>query len=147
MYEDSFSRDWDGDDLDREEAVWRAYALGVAAALGEQNRDEYRELVAAVGRSLVEMAYDEGKTSAANLDSRLAAGEADVDETEFPSREDAVWSKLISQQQAEGDQVAGAGSDDPERMDLPEFLERVDFDSVGRDDLDRLRLPDFLSGK
>lgn len=147
MYEDSFSRDWDGDDLDREEAVWRAYALGVAAALGEQNRDEYRELVAAVGRSLVEMAYDEGKTSAANLDSRLAAGEADVDETEFPSREDAVWSKLISQQQAEGDQVAGAGSDDPERMDLPEFLERVDFDSVGREDLDRLRLPDFLSGK
>lgn len=146
MYEESFSRDWDGDTLDREEAVWRAYALGVAAALGEQNREEYRELVAAVGRPLVEMAYDEGKTSAANLDSRLAAGEADLEPADFPSREDAVWSKLVSYRQGEGDQVASGGGGN-ERLGLPEFLERIDFDSLDRDDLDRLRLPEFLSGR
>jgi hypothetical protein len=147
MYDESFSRDWDGDDLDREEAVWRAYALGVAAALGEQNREEYRELVTAVGRPLVEMAYDEGKTSAANLDSRLAAGESDLDPAEFPSREDAVWSKLISYREESGDDSFADGGDGSERLDLPDLLGRVDLDSLDREDLDRLRLPEFLSRK
>lgn len=146
MYEESFTTDWDGDDLDREEAVWRAYALGVAAALGEQNREEYRELVAATGRPLVEMAYDEGKTSAANLDSDIASGTADLEPSEFPSREDAVWSKLISYRQEDGGDTA-AGGGGSERMDLPAFLRRIDLDSVDRDDLEQLRLPEFLSEK
>ncbi|WP_336036501.1 hypothetical protein [Halobacterium yunchengense] len=146
MYDDAFDRDWDGDDLDREEAVWRAYALGVAAALGDRNPEEYRELVAAAGRSLVEMAYDEGKSSAADLDSRLASGEADVDPSEFPSRERAVWSKLVTYRQAGGGELA-TGSGDADRMDLPELLERVDLDGVEKDDLSRLRLPEFLSRK
>lgn len=145
MYDDAFSRDWDGDELDREEAVWRAYALGVSAALGHRNPDEYRELVAAAGRSLVEMAYDEGKTTAADLDSRLASGDADVDASEFPSRERAVWSKLITYEREGGGDVATGGGDD--RVDLPAFLDRVDLDSVEKDDLGRLRLPEFLSRK
>lgn len=146
MYEDSFSTDWDGDDLDREEAVWRAYALGVAAALGDRHPGEYRELVAAAGRSLVEMAYDEGKTSAADLDSRLASGDADVDDHEFPSRERAVWSKLVSHRGTAGGDVE-SGDDSRDRVDLPEFLHRIDLDSTDGDDLSRLRFPDFLSRK
>lgn len=146
MYEDSFSTEWDEDDLDREEAVWRAYALGVAAVLGEQNPEEYRHLVAAAGRSLVEMAYDEGKSSAAELDRELAAeGLADLDE-EFPSREDAVWSKLVDYEQEAGGEL-GYTSEAKTRTDLPAFLEKVDLDSLDRDDLDRLRLPEFLSGR
>jgi hypothetical protein len=145
MYDDAFDRDWDGDDLDREDAIWRAYALGVAAALGDRNPEEYRQLVAAAGRSLVEMAYDEGKSSASDLDSRLAAGAADIDPSEFPSRERAVWSKLIEYEQAGGGDLTTGG--DSDRMDLPDLLERVEVDSLDRDDFDRLRLPDFLSRK
>lgn len=146
MYDESFSRDWDGEELDREEAVWRAYALGVSAALGERNPQEYRQLVAAAGRSLVEMAYDEGKSTAADLDSRLASGEADVDPSEFPSRERAVWSKLITYKDEEGGDIdtSGEGGD---RVDLPELLKRIDIDTLPKRDLDRLRLPEFLSRK
>ena len=146
MYEDSFSTDWDGDEMDREEAIWRAYALGVAAALGEQHPEEYRQIVAATGRSLVEMAYDEGKSSAADLDSRLASGTAEEDVSEFPSRERAVWSKLISYREEGGDGVATSGGG-RDRDDLPEFLYRIDPDALDRDDLSRLRLPEFLSRK
>lgn len=146
MYDEAFSRDWDGEELDREEAIWRAYALGVAAALGDRNPQEYRQLVAAAGRSLVEMAYDEGKSSAADLDSRLASGESDLDPAEFPSRERAVWSKLITYKQEEGGDVEPS-SGDGDRMDLPELLDRIDVDTLPRKDLDRLRLPEFLSRK
>jgi len=146
MYDESFSRDWDEDELDREEAVWRAYALGVSAALGDRNPEEYRELVAAAGRSLVEMAYDEGKTSAATLDSRLASGDADLDPAEFPSRERAVWSELITYEGEEGGDVGGSRGGS-ERTALPDLLDRVDADSLPREDLDRLRLPEFLSRK
>lgn len=147
MYDDAFSRDWTGADLDREEAVWRAYALGVAAALGDRNPEEYRELVAAAGRSLVEMAYDEGKSSAADLDSRVASGEADIDTAEFPSRERAVWSQLVTFDRGSGSDLGTSDDGESERMGLPEFLEQVDFDTVERDDLERLRLPEFLSRK
>lgn len=146
MYDESFSRDWDGEELDREEAVWRAYALGVSAALGERNPQEYRQLVAAAGRSLVEMAYDEGKSSAADLDSQLASGESDVDSSEFPSRERAVWSKLITYKDEEGGDIE-TSNEGGDRMDLPELLKRIDVDTLPRKDLDRLRLPEFLSRK
>ncbi|MFB6268488.1 MAG: hypothetical protein ABEH83_00990, partial [Halobacterium sp.] len=143
MYDDAFDRDWDGDELDREDAIWRAYALGVAAALGDRNPEEYRQLVAAAGRSLVEMAYDEGKSSAAELDSQLASGAADIDPSEFPSRERAVWSKLITYRQEGGGDITVTS--DGDRMSLPEFLEHVDVSALDRDDLERLRLPEFLS--
>ncbi|MFB6068510.1 MAG: hypothetical protein ABEJ90_01115 [Halobacterium sp.] len=146
MYEDSFSTDWDGEELDREEGVWRAYALGVAAALGEQHPEEYRQLVAATGRSLVQMAYDEGKSSAADLDSRLASGDAEEDVADFPSREAAVWSKLISYREDGGDGFE-SGDSGRDRDELPEFLYGVDLDALDRDDLARLRLPEFLSRK
>lgn len=147
MYEQSFDTDWGPEDVGREEAVWRAYALGAAAALGDTYPGEYRKLVTATGRSLVEMAYDEGKTDAANLDSELASGAGDDDDDlDFPDRETAVWSKLITYREEEGDEIAvDRGGRD--RDDLPDFLRRIDLDSLKRDDLDRLRLPDFLSGK
>ena len=146
MYDDAFSRDWDDDALDREDAIWRAYALGVAAALGDRNPEEYRQLIAAAGRSLVEMAYDEGKSSAAELDSRVASGSADIDPSEFPSRERAVWSNLITHEGESGGEVS-VSAGDSDRMDLPDLLDRIDIDSVNRNDLDRLQLPEFLSRK
>jgi hypothetical protein len=142
MYDDRFDNDWTPEEMTREEGVWRAYALGVAAALGDQHPEEYRKLVTATGRSLVEMAYDEGKTDGASLDSDLAAGD-DEDELDFPDRETAVWSKLITYREEEGDEI-DADTGGRRRDDLPEFLRGLDVDSVGRDDLDRLRLPEFL---
>ena len=146
MYDDSFDTEWTPEDVGREEAVWRAYALGAAAALGETHPGEYRKLVTATGRSLVEMAYDEGKTEAANLDSQLASG-VDEDELDFPDRETAVWSKLITYREEEGDEFDADGGGGRDRDDLPDFLRRIDLDSLKRNDLDKLRLPDFLSKK
>jgi hypothetical protein len=91
------------------------------------------------------MAYDEGKTEAANLDSELASGSED-DDLDFPDRETAVWSKLITYREEESDEIdAGGGGRD--RDDLPDFLQRIDLDSLNRNDLDKLRLPEFLSKK
>ncbi|SEW24706.1 hypothetical protein [Halobacterium jilantaiense] len=146
MYDDSFDTDWDPEDVGREEAVWRAYALGAAAALGETHPGEYRKLVTATGRSLVEMAYDEGKSEAANLDSELASG-SDEAELDFPDRETAVWSKLITYREEEGDEIDADRGGGRERDDLPDLLRRIDLDSLNRDDLDRLRLPELLSKK
>lgn len=146
MYEDSFDTEWGPEDVGREEAIWRAYALGVAAALGETHPGEYRKLVTATGRSLVEMAYDEGKTEAADLDSRLASGSEDED-LEFPDRETAVWSKLITYREEEGEEIGAGDAGSRDRDDLPDFLRRIDLDSLQRNDLDKLRLPEFLSKK
>ncbi|MFC6725122.1 hypothetical protein ACFQE1_12205, partial [Halobium palmae] len=62
-YQDAFGTDWG--ELDREDVLTRAYALGVAAACGDRNPDELARLVDEVDttydRSMVELAFHEGK--------------------------------------------------------------------------------------
>jgi hypothetical protein len=84
MYDRTFGTEWD--ELSREEAVRRAFALGVAEGMGNRRSaelDRVREAFpSAYDRTLVELAYDEGRTKA--LD---AADDADDPEE--------VWHALV----------------------------------------------------
>jgi hypothetical protein len=100
MYDRTFGTEWD--ELTREEAVRRAFALGVAEGVGNRRPDEVERVMeafpSAYDRSLVELAYDEGRTKA-----RAAATEADDPE--------AVWNELVD--------GAGAPREPPVRAALP----------------------------
>ena len=84
MYDRTFGTDWEKAELDRGEAVDRAFALGVAAGCGSDRPTELDRVLAAFpsayDRSLVELAYDEGRTKAL---------EAPAEEPE------AVWTELV----------------------------------------------------
>ena len=84
MYDRTFGTDWD--ELTREEAIHRAFALGVVVGVGAGRSEEYDSVRAAVDspydRSLVELAYDEGRTKA------LEAPE---------SEPEAVWGRLVDE--------------------------------------------------
>jgi hypothetical protein len=124
-YDDAFEP-WTS--LDIEAATERAYALGVQAAVGEVDREELAaisgEMDSAYARSVVELAFDEGRTEA------LAAGADDA----------AVWEDLVLDEAGLlEDEGADADRPTPAALDRAELLERFDPDS--RDVLD---LPTFL---
>ena len=84
MYDRLFGTEWE--EITREEAVKRAFALGVAAGVGSERPAELERVLEALpgayDRSLVELAYDEGRTKALE-----AAAEADTEEE--------VWDELV----------------------------------------------------
>ncbi|MFC7135905.1 hypothetical protein ACFQRB_03585 [Halobaculum litoreum] len=86
MYEDRLGTDWT--DISDEEAIRRAYALGVAAAFGYENREEFDRLRAALDtsydRSIIDLAYQEGTQEA-----RVVHAESDTDDGA------AVWAQLV----------------------------------------------------
>jgi len=130
MYESTFSTEWS--QLDRDEAVERAYALGVAAAFGDDHREEYEAIKTAAGssydRSLIELAHDQGKSQALQLEA--ASAEAVHEE---------IWSQLVE----------SAPVDLPEsESGLPDALGPTDLlDRFGQLDgpPSTLRKPSFLS--
>ncbi|MGM0605595.1 MAG: hypothetical protein ACQETB_07980 [Halobacteriota archaeon] len=84
MYETAYGTDWDR--IDRESAIDRAFALGVATACGYSNEAELDRLLAAVDtaydRSIVELAFREG----------LSKGTNTYRDTNSPEE---VWESLI----------------------------------------------------
>lgn len=66
MYDQTFGTEWET--LTRREAIDRAFALGVSAACGDERPEELERVVeglpSSYDRSLVELAYDEGRTKA-----------------------------------------------------------------------------------
>ncbi|WP_280588113.1 hypothetical protein [Halorubrum sp. Boch-26] len=100
MYDRTFGTEWD--ELSREEAVHRAFALGVAEGVGNRRPAEIERVMEAFpnayDQSLVELAYDEGRAKALN-----AADEADDPEE--------VWNALVD--------GAGAPREPPVRAALP----------------------------
>ncbi|QKG92993.1 hypothetical protein HPS36_09015 [Halorubrum salinarum] len=86
MYDRTFGTEWD--DLSREEAVERAFALGVAAGVDSPRPEELERVLEAFpggyDQSIVELAYDEGRTKALE-----AAAERDDPDDE------AVWRSLV----------------------------------------------------
>ncbi|AZQ15381.1 MULTISPECIES: hypothetical protein [Halorubrum] len=86
MYDRTFGTEWD--DLTRKEAVDRAFALGVADGVGSSRPTELERVLDAFenayDRSLIELAYDEGRTEALE-----AAASADADSAE------EVWKTLV----------------------------------------------------
>jgi hypothetical protein len=135
-YERAYGTDWTS--LDREEAIDRAYALGVAAALEEYHPEELdrvrEETDTAYDQSVVDLAFDEGRTDAEGAD-------PDTD-----TRAGAVWSTLVAEADASADGGTGAGEGAIGGRDgLPGALGRVDaLDRADPDGTERVRLPEFL---
>lgn len=130
-YEHTYGTDWDS--LDRDKALERAYALGVAASLGEYHPDELdairEEVDSSYDKSVVELAFDEGKTEAKNI-------------KEKTDDSDPVWGELVEGETVtvKPDEVPTGGRDGlPEAIAKIEALERPDQDST--EAVDR---PDFL---
>jgi len=128
-YERVYGTDWE--ELDENEAIDRAYALGVAASLGEYHRDELEairdEMTTAYNRSVVDLAFDEGKNEGREV-------EAEESET--------VWNELVI-----GEDVTIDRDETPTggRTGLPEAVDRMDaLDRPERDSTDALDLPEFL---
>jgi hypothetical protein len=131
-YAREFDTDWDT--LDKDEATERAYAIGVAERLGEYNREELERVYAAMGsayqKSMVELAYDEGRNEAAEV-----AQTTDADES-------ALWNDLVTGEKTyiDEDEVPTGGRDGlPEALEPSELLDRQDVDST-----ERIDKPDFL---
>jgi len=130
-YEREFDTGWDS--LEKDDATTRAYAIGVAERLGEGNRDEleaiYAEMDSAYHRSMVELAYEEGRNEA------KAAADPDDDA-------DAVWAELVQGETTvvDPDDIPERGRDRlPDALDSGELLDRQEVDST--EAVDR---PDFL---
>jgi hypothetical protein len=125
-YERAFGTDWES--LDPDSAMDRAYAIGVAELLGEDNHEElqaiYDEMGSAYKRSMVELAYEEGRTEA----------------RETSVENDSVWSELVTGEVEEADtDIDPENRSPPELLDTDALLERTDIDST--DAVDR---PEFL---
>jgi len=121
--------EWDS--LTPDEAIDRAYALGVAASFDQYHPEELEairdEMESAYHRSVVDLAFDEGRTEALEADAEGA---------------DAVWDELV-----QGELVTVDPDDVPTggRGGLPEALDQVE--ALDRPDLDRrdaVELPEFL---
>ena len=86
MYDRTFGTEWD--DISREEAVERAFALGVADGVGSKRPAELDRVLeafpSAYDQSLIELAYDEGRTKA--LDAAIEADDAGD-----------VWDELVEE--------------------------------------------------
>lgn len=135
MYESTFSAEWS--DLPRDEAVERAYALGVAAACGDDNREEYEAIKTAADsaydRSLIELSFDQGKSQALQLQSSGTDPEGIWDElvesstVELPARDGGLPEALTPAELLDRfGQVEGP----PSTLNKPSFLVRDDRDNV-----------------
>ncbi|WP_430503533.1 hypothetical protein [Haloparvum sp. PAK95] len=124
MYERSFGTDWST--LDRESAIERAFALGVAKACGESHPDEYtrvrQALPGAYDQSIVELAYEEGRTKALTLEQQ---GEEDV------------WEALV-------DEETKTAADSPLPEAMPGALDSREFLSRSTGPPESLNRPEFL---
>ncbi|AZH25299.1 hypothetical protein [Haloplanus aerogenes] len=129
MYESEFDTDWD--DLDKEGALERAFALGVARSLGEPNREEYERVREAADttyeRSLIELSYEEGR--------RKASGRTAEEST-------AVWEELVVE--TADLEISDDDGGPPSRTGRPEMMSRPEPTVVPEDGLDRVRLPELL---
>ncbi len=143
MYDRHFETDWNS--LTQEEAMFRAFALGVDAALGAAHEGEFEALQREHHRGLVQIAFDEGKSRATEtLQARGGSSRTGGDSDFEPGdREWSVWEELVLDQ--EGEQ---AGFEPVEvsrsQLALPEALERPSFLDRPSDSDDRITLPRFL---
>ncbi|MFC7134676.1 MULTISPECIES: hypothetical protein [Salinibaculum] len=132
-YERAYGTDWDG--LDKDGAIDRAYALGVAASLGEYHPDELErirgEMDTAYNKSVVDLAFDEGKNEARKVDVEAAESE-----------QRAVWAELVEGETVtvDEDEVPTGGRDG-----LPEAIDRMEaLDRPTPDKNEAVERPDFL---
>ncbi|UIP00084.1 hypothetical protein Hbl1158_01550 [Halobaculum sp. CBA1158] len=140
MYEDTLGTDWD--DISEEEAIRRAYALGVAATFGEGDSEEIDRLRDALDtsydRSIIDLAYQEGKQEAG-----VVRADSEADSAE------AVWEQLVEgvpgpADRRELEEDANSPVDRPiGATAFPTALERAGL-LDGGENLDALGFPDLL---
>jgi hypothetical protein len=127
-YEEQYGTDWET--LDAEAAIERAYALGVAATMGEYHPDELdnvrEEMGSSYNTSMVELAFQEGKKESKEIDEEQS---------------DSVWNELVVGEISlkRDDLPTGGRSGLPEAVDITDVLDHPDRDST-----DAVDLPDFL---
>ncbi len=113
-----------------DEVLERAYALGVESVCGDPDKRAYKRLKArspdTYDESIVELAYDEGRAKALNLEA------ADEDS-------ETIWNRLVEKTLEDPGPV-----DRPDRPEsLPAFLSRPD-ETGPEGPPDSLDLPSFL---
>lgn len=138
IYEKYFSTEWT--DLDRDQAMVRAYALGIASAFDEDHPEEYERLLGQDKRALIEMAYNEGRRKALNLEAGIEAETGDGDDAD--KRYEVLDRLLVSQGSTRDEEPVADHAQ--RRLDVPATLERAELLDFSTDQLERLRLPDFL---
>lgn len=120
-YERNFDTDWEN--IDVETASLHAYAIGVSEIIGEENGTHLDRLSDAMEtgyeRSVVELAFEEGKREARNID-----------------RSEHVWDELFQRRGGERSEPV---------TDVPELVNRVAMlDSFDLDRPNAMELPEFL---
>jgi hypothetical protein len=132
-YERAYGTGWES--LDKDEAIDRAYALGVAASLGEYHPDELdrvrAEMDTSYNKSVVDLAFDEGKNEAREVD--VQSEERDGD---------PVWAELVEGETVtvDEDEVPTGGRDG-----LPDALDKIDaLDKPEPGKNEAVDRPDFL---
>ncbi|AEH35726.1 hypothetical protein [Halopiger xanaduensis] len=142
MYERTFGTDWETLE-DRDEVLWRAFALGVAEALGKDHPGELERISDATAtnydRSFAELAYQKGRQHVRQL------------EGEGSPRE--IWQQLVTEKNELdlwADPAGSGGSSDDTELDLddkiglPQSLQGIRIDTLPSDSTDRVRRPSFL---
>jgi len=131
-YERAFGSGWDA--LDKDDAIERAYALGVAASMDEFHPGELEaireEMDTAYAKSVVDLAFEEGNSEATALEGRST------------EESGGVWSELVAGETttvAEDEVPTGGRSGLPEAIDSAAALERIEVDSR-----EAQELPEFL---
>lgn len=139
MYDTTFDTDWDRLD-DRDEIVFRAYAIGVATRLGEPQPDELEALL-----TQIETAYDRSFVLLAFRKGRDEAAAAESDDPE------KIWDQLVEAKSGldplEWDDQAQAEWDEPDPLSdttIPDALDRFDVDFLPPDSTAAVRRPSFL---
>lgn len=126
-YEQAFGTDWETLGIDT--ATDRAYAIGLSEVFGEDNHQElqaiYDEMSSAYDRSIVELAYEEGRTKARNMGNK--------------TNHDDMWAALITDERIQEDSEEFKDSDSPKLLNVDSLLDRSDIDST-----EAVSRPDFL---
>ena len=143
MYESTFDDDWRA--LQQEEAMFRAFALGVDAAFGIEHPEELRRLEREFQRGLLQIAFDEGKSRA--QDTLRERDHEPATRSAFgfePSDTDwEIWEELVEARKDEDDAFEMVRVN-PSRDSLPPSLDRPELLQPSRSDLETLSLPRFL---
>ena len=154
IYEQYFSAEWES--LDRDEAMVRAFVLGIAEVREgdvEANREELDRLREASNRAFVEMAYKAGKRECMDIDEEAGTDTADSEvDDEFSTKTSEILSELVAErpETPDRDDRDGETGEHGEkrvrsRVDIPAMLDEYDvLESRPGDDREKLGVPDFL---
>lgn len=127
-YDQVFGTDWEKLEIDA--AVDRAYAIGVSEVFGEKNREElqaiYDEMDTTYDRSIVELAYEEGRSEARDIDNDI--------------ENDSRWSALLTDEWVQNNSSDVEESSSPELLNINSLLERSEIDST-----EVVSRPEFLN--